>query len=415
MFNTGRMGLDTSARAMVARAVGAGDLPLANHIAQQSLLFNITLALVVMGMGIVISEWLLRILGIDETMVAEGVSYQQARFAASLFFGITMVSGSILQAGGDTFTPMKAQLVTRAIHLSITPILMFGWLGVPPMGIVGGAVANAISQAVGGSMNLYALWAGSSRLQVNFRDLRPDWPLLWQQIKLGAPASVTSAERAFALVLLTGLVAPFGAVALAVFAVIQRIQMFGGFGTQGLSMAGGIIVGQNLGAGQPARARATVWWALGVVFGVQVVLCTLMFAFPEAVIGIFSREPEVQELGALWLRIEVLGYMFFALGNTMSQVFNTAGDTLPPMLAMLGGLWIIELPIALILTGASAHWAPLGLQLPAPEAFNLGVIGMAWAGFAASSSRFVFLFGYFLRGPWYKKQIFGRPAPAVRV
>src|SRR5438552_1683626 len=84
LFNTSRMGLDTGARALVSRAVGAGDMELANKIGLQCLTFNVAVATVVMGTGIILSDWLLRILGVDEQMVAEGTVYQQLRFASSL-------------------------------------------------------------------------------------------------------------------------------------------------------------------------------------------------------------------------------------------------------------------------------------------------------------------------------------------
>lgn len=113
LFNTARMGLDTSARAMVSRAVGAGDLDQANHIARQALFFNMAISITVMGAGILLSDWLLRILGVSESMVEEGTAYQQLRFLGSFFFTLNMLTGSLLQAGGDTFTPMKAQVVIR--------------------------------------------------------------------------------------------------------------------------------------------------------------------------------------------------------------------------------------------------------------------------------------------------------------
>jgi putative MATE family efflux protein len=340
VFNTGRMGLDTAARALVSRAVGAGDMPQANDIARQCLIFNLAFAMVVMWVGIALSDVLLRILGVAQSVVEEGSVYQQLRFAGSFFFSVGMLSGSLLQAGGDTLTPMKARVVSRAVHILLTPVLMFGWGGLlPPLGISGGALANGIAQILAAWINLHALFTGTSRVHVSLDTLSLDSRLLIRQVQIGAPASVTSAERSLAQLMLVGLAAPFGQAGLAVYAVTQRIQMLGALGAHGLAQASGVIVGQNLGARQPDRAKATVWWAMAITFAFQSLFCLLIFLFPEAVIFIFSREPEVLELGATWLRIEVLAFLLFGIGNVLTLAFNTAGDTMVPMLAGLGGLW----------------------------------------------------------------------------
>ena len=208
--------------------------------------------------------------------------------------------------------------------------------------------------------------------------------------------------------ILVGLAAPFGATGLAVYSITQRIQMFGGFGSQGLSMAGGVIVGQSLGAGQPARARATVWWALAFVGLVQVVLCTLMFVFPEAVMFMFSRDQEVIEMGVPWLRIEAFGYMLFALGNTLAQCLSTAGDTVVPMLATLVTLWGVQQPLAILLTGSAVTWDIAGQTIGIPTMWNIGVLGIPIAINAAAGSRLLALFGHFLWGPWWKKEVLVR-------
>lgn len=406
------MGLDTSARAMVARAIGASDLPQANYLALQCLFFNMVFSAIVMSLGIILSDGLLSILGVSDATVADGSTYQRYRFAGSFFFGVHMVSGSLLQAGGDTFTPMKARIINRAIHMILSPIMTFGWLGFPGMGISGAAASNGIGSLVGALINLYALFEGTSRLKLTLNKWSVDWRVFWAQVRIGAPASITSAERSLAQVVLVGLAAPFGSTGLAAYAITQRVQMFGGFGSQGLAQAAGIIAGQSLGANQPPRARTTVWWALGYVGAVQGVLCSLVFLFPEALVFVFSRDPEVVALVVPWLRIEVAGYFLFAAGNVLTTVFNTAGDTMISMLVGLGTLWGIQQPIAIVLTGAAGSWTPFGFSLGLPIVTEFGVLGIAVSTVVASATRFLILFVYFRWGPWWKKNVlrFTRPA-----
>ncbi len=412
-FGTARMGLDTSARAMVSRAVGADDLPQANHIARQSIFMNTAVSVTVTTVGIFLSEWLLRILGVTEAVVADGSAYQQLRFIGFFFVGMQMLGANLLQAGGDSFTPMKAQLITRGLHLILSPILLFGFLGLPAMGVSGTALATGIAQAIGMAINFRALYMGTSKIHVTLENWRVDWPVIAQQIRIGTPAAITGAERSFAQVILVGLAAPFGATGLAVYSITQRIQMFGGFGSQGISMAGGVIVGQSLGAGQPARAKATVWWALGFVFAVQMVICSAMFFFPEQVLYAFIRERDVIEMGIPWLRIEAFGYMLFATGNTLAQCLNTAGDTFMPMLATLVTLWGVQQPVAILLTGSAVTWDVAGRTIGIPSLWNIGILGIPIAIVAASGARLLLLFAHFLWGPWWKKEVLVQRGPAA--
>ncbi len=405
LFNTGRMGLDIGGRALVSRAVGAEDLPLANHIARQSLIFNMGLNFVVMILGILASDFLLRVLGVSDGVAEEGSAYQRLRFVSSFFFGLTMVTGSLLQAGGDTLTPMKAQMISRVIHIALSPVLIFGWAGIPAEGVSGAAVASAISQAIGGALNLRALFGGSSRISITMKDFRFDGPALRQQIRIGAPASVTSAERSLAQVILVGLAAPFGSTGLAVYSILQRIEMFGGFGAMGLAQAAGIIVGQSLGARRPERAKATVWWTLGWTGMIQVVVCGSMFIFAEQVIRLFSRDTDVIDIGVPWMHIAVLGFVLFSSTNVLVQALNTAGDTMIPMAAGLVSLWGVQQPIAIILTGAAQTVSILGFNAVVPAEWNLGIIGIAWGILIAAIVRYLGLFLYFLWGPWWKREV----------
>ncbi len=414
-FNTARMGLDTSARAMVARAVGANDIPQANHIVRQAVVINTSVAVVVMGLGILLSDWLLTIVGVADAITVDGINYQKFRFMGFLFFSMNTLGGNLLQAGGDSLTPMKANMITRGLHLILSPILVFGWLGLPAIGVSGTAIATGIAQAVGMVMNFRALALGTSKLTLSLRNWSVDWAVIAQQIRIGTPAAITGAERSFAQVILVGLAAPFGATGLAVYSITQRIQTFGGFGSQGISMAGGVLVGQNLGARQPDRAKATVWWALAFVFAVQTVICSAMFLFPEQVLYAFSRERDVIEMGIPWLRIEAFGYMVFATGNALGQCLNTAGETFVPMLASLGTLWLVQQPIAILLTGSARTWDILGQSIAIPSLWDIGILGIPIAIITASVVRLAILFGYFLWGPWWKKEVLVRHGPATRV
>jgi putative MATE family efflux protein len=405
LARTGRMGLDTAMRAMIARAVGAGDRALARHIAQQAFTVNALLALLVTGLGVLFTEAMLRALGISDAVIAEAASYMRWQFAGTLALTARMATGAALQASGDAVTPMKATTAARLIDLALAPILMFGWLGAPAFGVAGVAVANLIGQSLGAGINVRNLATGRSGLHVTLAGYHFDPKLIWRLVRIGAPATINSIERSAAQVILLGLMAPFGDVALAAYALTQRTQAVVNIGTQGLGNAAGIIAGQSLGAGSLSRARATVLWALGYVSAAKMVVVGLLFAFPEFFLSIFNDDPELLDVGSNWLRIMLLGY--FAMGpvQVLMQSFQTAGDTVMPMVSTLLAMWLIEVPLAIVLSGASENLHPFGWTLPFPSIGGFGQYGVAIAITVAAFFRLAMYLPYFVWGPWHKKRV----------
>ncbi|MBF8266979.1 MAG: efflux family protein [Dehalococcoidia bacterium] len=406
----GRQGIDISMRAMVARSMGMGDMRLGNHVVLQAFNVNILLAFLTVIPGVIFTEFLLRLLGVSDELVAAGTLYMQIQFIASTTQGFRMSTGAALQAAGDTLTPMRATAIARVLDLALTPILMFGWLGLPVLGLPGVAVVNAISGLIAAGLNCYGLFAGTSKLKLTFSGYSMDFPLMWRMVRLGIPASITNAERSLAQLLVIGIVATFGDYAVAAWSLTRRVEQFANLGNQGLSNATGVIAGQNIGAGRPERARQTVWWALSYVFALRAVIGALLFAFPSLFLGFFSQEPELLEVGVVWLRILVVGFFLQGPTQIFQQTFQIAGDTLMPMITVLVTVWLVEIPLAGMLSGVVGGVSIFGWHPPLPAVSGLGQYGVAWAVSMAQGSRLVFYVPYFFWGPWTRKRIFGERA-----
>ena len=404
LFNTGRMGFDVATRAMVSRAVGAGEQDTADHIATQALVFNLYLSVLVTVFGWYFAPNLLRVLGVSETVVEAGSLYMQLRFVATSTFTMLYASGSILQAAGDSVMPMKAQFISRCIHIPLSPFLMFGWLGLPNLGLAGSPVAATFAQTLAAIATIWVLASGQSRVRISMRHIAPDLPLYWRMIKLGAPASWTTGERSLAQLLLTGVVAPFGDITLAAYAVTQRMQGLVNLGQHGIGQAAGVMAGQNLGAKSVERAMSSTRWALVFSAVMSLIVAVVMFVEPTWVIMLFTRDAALIEETIPWLRIMVIGFGVMSAGNVFTQVFNTSGDTLLPMLVNLGSIWLIQQPFARMFSGSNTV-DMFGFDFPLPVTFDFGSIGIAWAMILAIAVRLIFFVPYFLWGPWWRKRV----------
>ncbi len=402
LFNTARTGLDSATRAMVSRAIGAGDHRAASHAAMQALLLNGGLALIILVIGSALAYPLLRVIGVSDAIAEEGASYLRWRFISTTTFAVLMVTMSILQAAGDPITPMKANMVGRVIHMIVSPFLIFGW-GVPGMGIAGSAAGFTIAQIISVAITAHALFSPSARFQLSLKGVSVDFPMMWRMLKIGLPASVTSGERSLAQLLLIGIVAPFGDVAIAAFALVQRLQSFVNLGLVGLAQAAGVLSSQNLGAQRLDRARASANWAVIFTVVLCIVFGILFYAVPEQILHLFTRDEALVATGVTWLRIMAIGFLFMGVGDVFMYVLNTAGDTVLPMIVSLLSIWAVQQPAAIFLSGQTVGMEIFGQPLPVLT--GLGDQGVVWAMVVALIFRLCIYAPYFYLAPWYRKKI----------
>jgi len=384
-----RSGLDVAVRAMIARAVGARDIQLANHILFQGLFLTALYSIGMVAIGFLLTDLFLRLLGASAELQAEAAWYMRIQFAGSATQSFRNLTGVALQAAGEPIIPMRATLVSRLFHVVLAPFLMFGWWIFPEMGLAGSALATVLAQLVGIAINVYGLASGQSRLTLDLRHPRLDFPLMWRQIKTATPASVRGVERGLSQVVLLGFVAPFGDVTLAAYSLTRRLEQLTSFGSGGMAQASGVMVGQNLGAGNPARAKEAVLWALLFTGVLKVILTVFFFFFATASAMVFTGDAATVDLTAQWVRIQVFSTVLMGLTIVLQESFNGAGDTLGPMVLTLLGVWLVEVPVAWYLCTQT----------------SVGPLGVAWALIACFAARLAFSVPYYFWGRWLRVKV----------
>jgi putative MATE family efflux protein len=385
-----RRGLDFGMRAVVSRAVGAGNIQLANHAAFQGLTLSVLYLLVLSSAGVALADVLLGLIGVSEAVRAEGALYMRVQFIGVAAMGLRITGAAMLQSAGDAVTPMKAAVASRLLHIGLSPFFVFGWLGLPSFGLAGLAVANLLAQLVGCCMTYVPLFKGSSRLHLRLRGYHVDLPLCWQLIRIGMPACVAQAERGFAQLVLVGFVAPFGDTALAAYSITKKIEILAHAGNMGFGQASGTLIGQNLGAGNPQRAKQTLAWALTYASVTNTVLALLVIFFPTSILMLFNQESELLSVGVVWLQILGLAFVFMGPSFVFQQSFNIAGDTIGPMVITLIGFWGFQIPLAWLL----------------PRITGLGQFGIAWAIMISMVVRVALFVPYCWSGRWLRVKVF---------
>lgn len=383
------MGFNMGTRAMIARFVGAGDADNANHVALQAYVACAGFALVIVPSGIFFAEPLLSLFGLEADVIAEGIIYMRLMFIGAGFMSFWLMSESIMQASGDSSVPMKISVLYRCVHLVLCPFLIFGWGIIPGLGIAGAALSNIISQMLGLCLGLWVLFGGHTRLKLTLNNFRIDGGIIWRIVKIGIPASIAGMQRTLGQLVLMRFVAPFGTYAVAAHTLCQRVEIFVMMPGMGLGMGAGVLAGQNLGAQQPKRAAKGSWLASGLVTAFLSACAVIILIWPQGIIRIFSLEPGVVDMAAVFLRIMAVGFFIFGFEPVLMNSLNQVGDTIPPMIISIVSFWGIQIPLAYLL----------------PHFTDLGVFGIRWGmvtGMILSSAS---LAVYFRTGRWQNKKI----------
>ena len=387
--NSIMMGLYTGLRAMIARFIGSGDMDGANNIGQQAFVIGTVFSVIMAAIGIFLAEPLLSVFGVEPDVVAEGAAYLRIQLAGSITMALTMVSQSVMQASGDTVTPMRISIFFRILQIIICPLLVFGVWVFPNMGVSGAALANVISQFFGATFGIWYLFSGRTRLKLTLRNFKLDKDVIWRMTKIGIPASITGVQRFLPYLVLVWFVSPFGTAAVGALSLMQRIDTFIRMPAGALGNAAGVLAGQNLGAGKPDRAEKGGWIAIAMFSGLMVICCILIWFFADNIVKIFSTNAELVEIASTFMRIQIVGYLVFGPTIVISLCVEGVGDTIATMIVTLLTMWAIQIPLAWFL----------------PEHTPLGVYGVQWAISIALVARALLFTVYFKSGRWKRKVI----------
>jgi putative MATE family efflux protein len=340
------MGLAMAVTAIVARRVGEHRGEEAALSAVQAIAVAVLVSLPFAAAGIVWAQDLLRLMGADAWSIEHGYRYTQWMLGGNAVILLLFVINAIFRGAGDAAAAMRVLWVANALNIVLDPILIFGLGPIPALGIEGAAIATNTGRGAGVLMQLWILARGSEHLRLTRSSLRPHAQTLLQIVRtsLGGIGQMIVAMTAW--IFLMRILASISTEAVAGATITLRIMMFTLMPAWGMSNAAATLVGQNLGAGQPARAEAAVWRIGWMNMAFTLAVSVVFFFWHDQLIALFTNDPTVIAIGGEWLSI--LSYSYFVYGWWMVsvQAFNGAGDTATPTWINLVFFWLIQIPLA---------------------------------------------------------------------
>jgi putative MATE family efflux protein len=293
---------------------------------------------------------------------------------AVLVYGYFVVTAAF-RSGGDTRTPFVLLGASVLLNLILDPLMILGWGPVPALGVYGAALATVLTRGLSFLVGLVLLRRrGGIRLEFSL-------PVALTIGRIGLPTMMTGVLFSVIYILLVRVVGSFGTAAIAALGVGHKIEGVSYMICVGFGLAAETLVGQNLGARLPQRARAAGWLTLRLAAIPTLCFAILFLTFPELLAGIFSRDPAIIAATALYLRAAGVAQLAMAFENVFEGGLTGAGYTLWTMF-MIVGISALRIPLA--------SWV-------APA---FGLIGVWWMLAFTAIARGAAMTGLWVWGRW---------------
>ena len=364
------IGLSMGTTAVVARRMGEQDKDSAAGAAFQSILLGAAVSVAIFAVCFPLAPRLLALMGANSAILHAGSTYSRIMMGSSGIILMLYLMNAIFRGAGDAAVAMRVLAVANLINLCLDPCLIVGLGPFPRLGVTGAAVSTCIGRGAGILMQVYILWKGRGRITINGAHLKLNLKVMANIARIASNGTLQFLIATASWVMLVRLVQSFGSAATAGYTLAVRIIVFSILPSWGLGSAAATLVGQNLGAKRPDRAEQAVWRAAFFNMIFLGAVSVVFLALAPHLVGIFSRDPAVIKYGADCLRIISLCYVFYAYGMVIVQSFNGAGDTFSPSMINLFCYWIVQLPLAYLLT-RRFHFGPNGVFFAVLASENL--------------------------------------------
>jgi len=328
-----RQVLSAGAVALIAQAVGRKDRPDANVVFNQSVQVAIVCAAVTMICGYLLTAAYVDAITADPRTQHEGATYLYW-FLPGLALGFVQITmGSALRGTGSVTPPMAIQAFSVLLNALLAPVLIAGWGTGVALGVAGAGLASTVSIVV--AVLLLGVYLVKAEKYAAFdRGLWHPQLRVWKRIlEIGLPAGGEFTLTFVYLSIVYWIISDVGPAAQAGFGIGSRIMQSIFMPAMAVAFATGPIAGQNFGAGRGARVRETFAKAAILNTVVMVVVTALLQWWPDVLVGFFTQDAEVTDVGAAFLRTISWAFIAQGVAFTCSGMFQGLGNTRPAMLS----------------------------------------------------------------------------------
>lgn len=341
-------GVGVGTNALLSRALGEGRHEEADKMAVQGIFITACSYIIFLVIGLFFAREFFVIQGANEVIADYGYDYLSVILIVSFGCLFQMIFERLLQATGRTFYSMITQGTGAIINIILDPILIFGLLGAPKLGIVGAAAATVAGQIVAAVMAVIFNIKVNKEIHITFKGFRPSGKRIGNILFIGIPSVIMMAIGSVMTFCMNKILVVFTSTAVAVFGVYFKLQSFAFMPIFGMNSGMVPIIAFNYGAKSEDRVIQTL--KLAVMYA-EIIMILFMIAvqiFPVPMLSIFSASSDMIRMGVPALRTISISFIFAGICIICSSFFQALGSSIYSMLVSFVRQIIFLVPCAYI-------------------------------------------------------------------
>ena len=364
------VGFGVGINALLSRALGQKNAERVNQVAVNGLLLAGLSYLLVLVAGLIGIRAYMRTQTDIETIVNYGITYLNICILCSFGVFVEITFERFLQATGRTVYSMITQLTGAITNIILDPILIFGLLGFPKLGIAGAAWATVIGQCVGAVVAVMLNHFKNPEVHLRLRHIRPNGRLMGEMTAISIPSIIMSCISSLTCFVMNMILIAYSSTAVAVFGVYFKLQSFVFMPVFGLNNGMVPIIAYNYGAQKPERIHKTI--RLGMVYAVAIMMIGLLVfqLIPKELLLMFDASDAMLEIGAPALRIMSLAFVFAGIGIVSGSSCQAFGYSVYSMLISIARQIVVLIPAAYLLS-LTGVLRSIWFAFPIAEIFSL--------------------------------------------
>lgn len=359
------VGMGVGICSLLSMALGGGRQEEANRVASIGIFLTLIHCVLFILLGLVITRPFLALFTDDPQVLEWSCDY--AYIVLLLSFGqlFQMCFEKIFQGLGRMKTTMYLMASGCIINIVLDPILIFGWFGLPAMGVSGAALATVIGQIAAMLLYVAAYFRMNTGLTIRPRYMRPNARIVKRIYGIGGPSSLMLSMPSLLTGILNGILTQFDSVYVAVFGLYYKLQTFVNMPANGVIQGLRPIISYNYGAGETDRVAQTIRYGLKLILAIMLIGTLASLLIPGPILRIFDADETLLSHGILALRLIGPSFLLSCVGIVASGVFEALGRGRASLLISLLRQLLIIVPLGWIL---SQFVGPVGIWVTFPIA-----------------------------------------------
>lgn len=374
----------------VSQACGAGDTKRAGKASSQAVLAVLVCGTFFTVLMLALSSKVPVWMQVDPAIQDLASQYFFILYTPMLARAAITIFGTLLRSAGDAKTPMRVGFLVNGVNVVLNFLLIYptrqvwgmtvfgaGW------GVIGAAVASAISFVIGGVCITVVLWR-HPLLSPKGQKLRPDWDVLKPCLRVALPNALQRFGTSLGYVAFASMINSLGEIATAAHTIANTVESAFYIPGYGMQTAAATLAGNALGAGDNRRVKELGRMILFIEVSLMIVSGSLLFLFAPNMMRLFSRDAQVIALGVTVLRMVAVSEPFYGVSIIVEGMMQGMGNTMMPFVCSIAGMWGVRIVGTFICT----------------QLLGMGLVS-AWACMIAHNLLLFLLFaGYYLSGKW---------------